>query len=191
MKRTLLLLFVAAFLASCGGSKRSITSTTSSIKKERIKKHQNIIEPAISNVEIIPGNELPEDVKAKDVLENVIDYAKTFEGTRYKFGGTTEAGMDCSGLVYTAFQKENINLPRISREMAKEGVLISIKDVKEGDLVFFKTSRKYNINHVGIVVDNKRGEISFIHASTSAGVIVSSLEEDYWKKAFVECRRII
>ncbi len=190
MKKTFLLLLLIGFLSACGTS-RTTAKSASSIKKESAKRHKNIIEPAISDVAIIPGNALPEDIKAKDVLDNVVDYAKTFEGTKYKYGGTTEAGMDCSGLVYTSFMKEKITLPRISRDMAKEGVLVSLKDIKEGDLIFFKTSRKHAINHVGIVVDNKRGDITFIHSSTSAGVIVSSLEEAYWKNAFVECRRII
>ena len=99
--------------------------------------------------------------------------------------------MDCSGLVYTAFQKENITLPRISRDMAKKGILISFKDIEEGDLVFFKTSSRNTINHVGLVVEAKHGEVKFIHSTTRAGVIISSLDEDYWKKAFVEVRRVI
>ena len=99
--------------------------------------------------------------------------------------------MDCSGLVFTAFQKENITLPRISRDMATKGILISFKDIEEGDLVFFKTSSRNTINHVGLVVEAKRGEVKFIHSTTRAGVIISSLDEDYWKKAFVEVRRVI
>lgn len=82
-------------------------------------------------------------------------------------------------------------MPRISRDMASKGVSVKLKEVTEGDLVFFKTSRRNSINHVGLVVENKRGEILFIHSTTSKGVIISSLEEDYWKKAFVEVRRVI
>lgn len=122
----------------------------------------------------------------------IVEYAKTFEGTRYKFGGTDTNGMDCSGLVYVSFKNEQIELPRISRDMATKGIPISLKDVEKGDLVFFKTNRKKKvINHVGLVVENKKGVIQFIHSSTSAGVIISSLEENYWKNAFVEVRRII
>lgn len=125
------------------------------------------------------------------IRQQIIDYAKTFEGTRYKFGGTTAKGMDCSGLVYTAFQKENINLPRISRDMAKKGIPISLKEIEVGDLVFFKTNHKNTINHVGLVVETKKGEVKFIHSTTRAGVIISSLDEKYWKNSFVEVRRII
>ena len=116
----------------------------------------------------------------------------SFEGTRYKYGGTTKKGMDCSGLVYTAFGKEQVQLPRVSRDMAKRGKRIPLHQVDQGDLVFFQTNKNRKvINHVGLVVRARSGEIQFIHSTTSRGVIVSSLEERYWKGTFVEVRRII
>ena len=99
--------------------------------------------------------------------------------------------MDCSGLVCVAFEKENITLPRISRDIATKGVPVSLKDIEKGDLVFFKTSRKNVISHVGLVVEANRGEVKFIHSTTQAGVIISSLDEPYWKNAFTEVRRVI
>ena len=123
--------------------------------------------------------------------ETIVRYAKTFEGTRYKFGGTTKRGMDCSGLVYVSYQKEHIVLPRISRDMAKKGKRISLGDTNKGDLLFFKTNKNKNtINHVGLVVETKRGEIFFIHSTSSKGVIITSLDERYWKNAFVQVRRV-
>ena len=67
----------------------------------------------------------------------IIRHAKYFEGTRYKYGGTTKKGMDCSGLVVTAFKKENIILPRTTTDLSKRGDWIDIKKVKKGDLLFF------------------------------------------------------
>ena len=76
--------------------------------------------------------------------------------------------------------------------MAKEGTPVKVEDVMEGDLLFFKTNGRDNsISHVGLVVTSGTGLIKFIHASTSAGVIVSSLAERYWYNAFVEARRVI
>ena len=197
MKKILLLTFFTLFLISCGSTKHAgtvsetiVTNNTKKAKPVRkldTKKNKRVVKEAIE-AEIIVDN--PEKILTK-LRREVIDYAKSFEGTRYKFGGTTEAGMDCSGLVNVAFQKENIQLPRISRDIATKGVSVAVKDIEEGDLVFFKTSRKYDINHVGIVVETKRGEVKFIHSSTSAGVIISSLDEAYWKNAFVTVRRII
>ena len=124
--------------------------------------------------------------------ERIVLHAHAFSGTKYKFGGTTAKGMDCSGLVYVAFQKENIVLPRVSRDMAKKGKPISKSSARPGDLVFFKTSKNSRqINHVGLITANKGGQIYFIHATSSKGVLTSSLEEKYWKRAFVEVRRMI
>lgn len=126
--------------------------------------------------------------KAKDI----VSYAKTFKGTKYKFGGTTKRGMDCSGLIYISFKKKGINLPRVSRDMATQGNKIYLNKTHKGDLVFFRTNKnKKAINHVGLVLENKKGELIFIHATTSQGVIITSLEEKYWKSAFVEARRVL
>jgi len=124
--------------------------------------------------------------------KNIINYATQFEGVRYKWGGTTKSGMDCSGLVYEAFRANNIYLPRISRDMAKKGDKISLKTVSEGDLLFFKTgNRRNSINHVGLVIHSVKGVIKFIHATSSIGVIVSSLTDSYWNSTFSEARRIL
>jgi cell wall-associated NlpC family hydrolase len=169
MKKLLLLALLLVFITSCGSSRTVSKTKTRTFKTEKVSKTSN-------------------NAKA----ENIIDYAKTFEGTRYKFGGTTNKGMDCSGLVFTAFKKENIALPRISRDMAKRGKRISLPQITEGDLVFFRTNKnKKSINHVGLVVEFTGGEVFFIHSTTSRGVIISSLQEGYWKSTFVEVRRII
>lgn len=190
MKKLLLLSMLSLFLFSCGSTKNTgkvPVEVIGKVNAEKIAENPR----RHHKTKIVAIEEKEENEKPKEIRESIIEYAKTFQGTRYKFGGTTEAGMDCSGLVFTAFQKENITLPRISRDMATKGILISFKDIEEGDLVFFKTSRKNTITHVGLVVEAKRGEVKFIHSTTHAGVIISSLDEDYWKKAFVEVRRII
>tara|TARA_R110001606_G_scaffold289971_1_gene437884 strand:- start:204 stop:680 length:477 start_codon:yes stop_codon:yes gene_type:complete len=126
--------------------------------------------------------------KADKVVANALHY----EGVKYKYGGTTKRGMDCSGVIYVAFGEENFQLPRVSHEMAKEGKKIALKKVAKGDLLFFKTRKSYkNINHVGLVVSNKNGQIRFIHSTTSKGVIVSLLSQKYWAKAFVKATRVL
>jgi len=123
--------------------------------------------------------------------DKVVKTAKTYIGTKYKYGGTTHKGMDCSGLIYVSYQKENIALPRTSYAMSQQGKTISLKQVKKGDLVFFSTGRKRKINHVGLVTHNTNGTIYFVHASSSKGVIVSSLNEKYYKKRFVKAKQIL
>lgn len=127
----------------------------------------------------------------KTPQEQVVNNAKTYIGTKYKYGGTTHKGMDCSGLIYVSYQKENIALPRTSFAMSQKGKTIPKNQLKKGDLVFFSTGRKHKINHVGLVTKNVNGSIYFIHASSSRGVIISSLNENYYKKRFVKGKRIL
>jgi len=128
----------------------------------------------------------------KTNIKRVVDYAKTFEGVKYKYGGTTKKGMDCSGLIYTSFKKEAISLPRTTHDLSTTGNWIDLKEVKVGDLLFFatkKNSRK--VNHVGIVTTARTGYVEFIHASTSRGVMISNLAERYWYLAYVQARRVM
>jgi cell wall-associated NlpC family hydrolase len=130
--------------------------------------------------------------KKASTKEKVISNALVFKGTKYKFGGTTKKGMDCSGVVYVAYKKENIQLPRVSKDMAKKGKKISLKEARKGDLLFFRThksSRK--INHVGLIISVKNKQIKFIHSTSSKGVIISSLSQKYWKNAFVKATKVL
>lgn len=109
-----------------------------------------------------------------------------YQGTKYKYGGTDKNGFDCSGFtqkVYTNAFK--ITLPRTAKEMSKLGKKISKNRLKPGDLVFFRPSRSYQ--HVGIYLGNN----SFIHSSTSKGVIKSNLDNVYWKKKYKFAKRIL
>ena len=130
--------------------------------------------------------------RSRTKTDNIIATAKSFEGTKYKYGGTTAKGMDCSGLIYVSFKNEDVHLPRISRDMATKGKPIQLNEVQKGDLLFFKTKAKGgSINHVGLVVNATKNNIEFIHATTSKGVVTSSLSETYWKRAFRRAKRIL
>ncbi|SDB66069.1 NlpC/P60 family protein [Flavobacteriaceae bacterium MAR_2010_188] len=125
---------------------------------------------------------------ALDVVEN----AKEFDGVRYKYGGTTKKGMDCSGLITTAFEKEDIYLPRSSSEMASSGQWIDLKEVQPGDLMFFATQRNSRkVNHVALVTNARPGYVEFIHSTSSKGVMTSTLDDKYWYFAFVQARRVL
>ena len=108
-------------------------------------------------------------------------------GTPYVLGGSVRKGVDCSGFVQTTFfDRFGIKLPRQTKDQANYGQYIDKADIQTGDLVFFKTGRGPNGYHVGIYVK----EDKFLHASTKGGVIYSSLNSDYWRKAYWQARRI-
>lgn len=164
LKKTIFLLPLIVLMVSCGISKRSVQSENTSVSEKRA---------------------------ADPVMLRVSENAKTFVGTKYKYGGTTKKGMDCSGLIYTAFLEEDISMPRTSRDMSHLGKRLNLREVEVGDLLFFETDKKKKvINHVGLVVDRKPDEIYFIHSTTSRGVIISTMEENYWKQNFVMARRV-
>ncbi len=121
----------------------------------------------------------------------VIEAARSYIGTPYRYGGTTRRGMDCSGLLCTSFQVVNISLPRPSYEQAEYGREVRLRDVQPGDLVFFSDKKIGNkVTHVGMVtVVNGRGEVTFIHASTSRGVTEDNLYKEYYQKIFVKAVR--
>ena len=108
------------------------------------------------------------------------------KGIPYRWGGTTEKGMDCSGFVMTVFWKaEKIQLPHSSRGMAGYGVSAPKAGLRFGDLVFFKI-RSYRINHVGIYV----GEGRFAHASSTEGVTITPLDDPYYRDKYVKAKRL-
>lgn len=126
-------------------------------------------------------------------VEKVVRTARSYTGTPYKYGGTTRAGMDCSGLLLNSFKVINFNLPRSSEAQSKVGKEIKLKDLEPGDLVFFATGkRKRKVTHVGLVTERKDKEnIKFIHASSSLGVVETNIFSDYYVKRFRGARRVI
>lgn len=131
--------------------------------------------------------------KNNRLIEEIVDSATENIGVKYKYGGTTKAGFDCSGLTYTIFNAYNIPLPHSSYEQSKVGVIVDRDPAhaKKGDLIFFKTNGKSQINHVGMVIEVTDDEIKFIHSSTSKGVIISSTKEPYYQRTFVQLNRIL
>jgi len=144
-------------------------------------------------------SETKEIVEAKPLsLENMskaeflIVKASEYIGTRYRGGGTTSAGFDCSGLILATYKHIDIILPRSSGSMAiGAGVRVDRNQAQKGDLIFFTTNGRGGINHVGMITEVLDDEIKFIHSSVQAGVIISSTKEPYYSKRFVQINRVL
>ena len=132
-----------------------------------------------------------ENEDANYLISQIINSASNNLGVNYRAGGTTSAGFDCSGLIYSTFKKFDITLPRSSHEMAEVGTLIDQDKAKKGDLIFFINRGQKRINHVGMIVEVNGDEIKFIHSSTQGGVMISSLKESYYERTFKQINRII
>jgi probable lipoprotein NlpC len=133
----------------------------------------------------------PASVSAEEARLRVIAAAEKYEHTPYRYGGLDKRGLDCSGLVYVSFYDAlGVSVPRNTWGLYSWAEKIAINEARPGDLVFFKTTGKGNISHVGILVGDGR----FIHSASegpSTGVIYSSLDERYWSRTFAGTGRVL
>lgn len=125
-------------------------------------------------------------ITKKSALNNeLFDFYSKWEGVRYKLGGESKKGIDCSAFIQKAFkEKFDLEMPRTTLLQAKVGKEIKKNELEIGDLVFFKTGKS---KHVGIYIDNGK----FMHASTKIGVTISDLDNDYFSKNYWKAQRII
>ncbi|SEN39755.1 Cell wall-associated hydrolase, NlpC family [Pseudomonas sp. ok272] len=125
------------------------------------------------------------------LADSILERGMSLIGTRYRFGGTSEAGFDCSGFIGYLFREEaGMNLPRSTREMINvDAPLVSRSKLQPGDLLFFATNgRRGRVSHAGIYL----GDNQFIHSSSrrSGGVRIDNLD-GYWSKTFIEAKRAL
>lgn len=148
---------------------------------------------AISNTSAdIKRSAIENAIRHSNTIDNILSEAESYLGTPYRYGGTSRAGIDCSAFVLSVFgAAAGMNLPRVAAAQSQEGDSVEKTELQKGDLVFF-SHRGSRISHVGIVEEvTPEGEIKFIHAATSKGVMVSSLDDNYWGPKFKFAKRII
>ena len=201
---------------SCSVIPKSSVSTQQSTKNSFFDKAEVIISPSnkwndrneIENIENLDKNTVQPisvDIKSIEYVspvffryailldveveklsnQKLIEYIHQWWGVPYKYGGGSMNGIDCSNFVKGITQfTYGVSLPRTSRDQAAFCKTIEKSELREGDLVFFNTS--VGISHVGLYLANNK----FVHASSSLGVFISSLNETYWKKRFVKAGRL-
>lgn len=139
----------------------------------------------------VTSSEKPVDLtKNVDLnVDNIRQLKKTaygFLGIRYRFGGSSSKGIDCSSFVQQVFHQLDVTLPRTAREQFETGVEVAPGDLQKGDLVFFRTYAPY-ASHVGIYLGDKK----MIHASSrDRRVVISTMNTPYYRSRFLGAKRI-
>jgi len=127
-----------------------------------------------------------DDQQHSAIFHKLTHQYNRWKGTPYRMGGLNKRGIDCSGFVYVTFRDAfGINLPRSTEDLARKGTPVKRQSLAVGDVVFFITGRSKR--HVGIYIGNKQ----FIHASTSNGVMKSSLNNPYWIEHYWKSSRFL
>ncbi len=117
---------------------------------------------------------------------SLLNHYKEWRGVSYKHGGLSKRGIDCSGFVYITFKKLfNTNIPRSTKLLASTGEHINQSQLSPGDIILYKTTR--TVRHAGIYMGNNK----FLHASKSKGVMISSMDLDYWRDRYWQARRVL
>jgi cell wall-associated NlpC family hydrolase len=167
---------------------------------------QQVSNPVTANVAGNPSSVLQEELMTEKELaefsnskpyqlpalaDSILERGMSLIGTRYRMGGTSEAGFDCSGFIGYLFREEaGMNLPRSTREMINVNApLVARNNLKPGDLLFFSTNGRGRVSHAGIYL----GDDQFIHSSSrrSGGVRIDNLGDRYWSKTFIEAKRAL
>ena len=166
----LLVFFLGTILTGCGPQPR-FTSAEPEARGSRDKTEERSAEQHKGKID-----------KAK--MGKIIS---SFLGAPYQYGGDTKSGMDCSGLVTQVYSKyAGFDLPRSTKKLYQLVKQVEQDDLAYGDLVFFSDGW-FSVSHVGIYI----GEGRFVHSAKSSGVIVSSLDENYYKRRYRGARRVI
>jgi murein DD-endopeptidase len=127
----------------------------------------------------------PESGEAHTLHRPVLDVAISQLGAPYRYGGSTPRGFDCSGLVYYAYRRVGIRVPRSTSAQYHHARRVTLDELQPGDLVFFKRVFR-SVSHVGIYAGNSR----FIHAPSKGRVVsYDSLNDPYWKRRLVAAGR--
>lgn len=175
-------------------SKKMLVGSVLTIRSKKVVEHSDSV-PKEVVLEEFPQketeNSTPPITRDAAFVEQLILAASQNIGTPYRYGGTTQEGFDCSGLMCFAYGSLEVKLPRSSIEMASYGSKIDAENTQKGDLIFFKTNGSSRVNHVGMVVEVLEGEIKFIHSSTHGGVMISSTKEEYYAKCVAQVNRVL
>ena len=169
-------IILALWLHSCGTGRNAVSRGKA--EKQTVQTHQSTNrQPA--------GNTVPSPVPTK--AKAVVDEGYSWLGTKYKYGGSTKAGTDCSGMIVEIFLKTlNVKLPRTSWEQQAYCIPVNIELLQPGDLIFFAPNNRNQVSHVGLYIGND----NMIHASPTQGVTITNIFDNYFRRHFHSAGRV-
>ncbi|ANE77087.1 bifunctional murein DD-endopeptidase/murein LD-carboxypeptidase [Dickeya solani] len=166
---------VAVMLTAC-------TTNTANVNTQTDRRVVNGGDPSLQASQ----DEFEAMVRNVEVKSKLLEQYASWKGVRYRLGGDSRKGIDCSGFVQRTFHEQfGMDLPRSSYEQQDIGVQIQRNKLRPGDLVVFHAGSTGR--HMGIYIGNQQ----FVHASTSIGVTISSMDDNYWKPRYREARRVL
>ena len=179
--KSIFVAIILLFTVGCGGMKPNPiynSGKSESRAPKHVKNTGNSKNPAL-----LSAGRFTSPIKTL-MLKSINSY----QGVPYKWAGDSRKGMDCSGFTMKVFQESsNYTLPHNAAAQYKLGSKVNQRQLRLGDLVFFRDIESKGVSHVGIYV----GDDKFAHASLSKGVVYSSLKQDYYRKRYVSARRIL
>ena len=185
ISKSIIIVLLAGFLSACADSQRltqeeELLSSFTYLDNSPFSKKSD---PFFSEFKSSLSNEKESLTKVKS---KILDQYSDWKGVRYKLGGSTKKGVDCSAFVQITFKEQfGVELPRTTLGQRNIGTAINKSKLKAGDLVLFNTRR--TTRHIGIYLGNNK----FVHASSSQGVMISDLHNSYWSKRYTSARRVI
>lgn len=160
-----------------------LVATSTLVKKTSISK-SSLESLSSSLIGYVPSSNNKSEMISDEVMYKVIEYLNT----PYLWGGTSKRGIDCSAFVQTVmYQSIGVMLPRTSYEQSNVGEDVTRSELKFGDLLFFDTMSKGRVSHVGIYLSDGY----FVHSGSKTGVIVASLDSDFYSRVFLKAKRVI
>jgi lipoprotein Spr/probable lipoprotein NlpC len=182
MIKTLTVILFISFLVGCAGSpKTKLIEKTSLTLENTIFAKKRFLN--LSECSIIPLTEEEKSIQRSMAL--LEQFFEEWKSVKHRMGGLNKQGIDCSGFVQLMFQNQfDVKVPRTTGLQVRLGKTIPKNKLKTGDLVFFRTSQ--HVKHVGIYLKDN----TFIHTSSSKGVMKSSLSQGYWAKKYWTAKRI-
>lgn len=175
MRRLVYILSFFLILSACSNSVRFSSDNNNNKKKTKTKYSPDSPKKQIS---------FNNNIENESLSEQLVSYSKNWLGVPYRYGGNTTDGIDCSGFIKNIFHYIGYNLPRTAQQQYDFTRKIPEKNVKQGDLAFFR--RRGKIFHVGLYI----GDNKIIHSSSSKGVIIQDLSDSWLKSNFYSFGRI-